>query len=255
MQEYLKIIYHNPFFNILVIICILIIIFQKKIYLFVVGHAGEYWTKKELNKLPKDKYTVLNDLLIVFEGTTHQIDHLVISKYGIFVIETKQYHGFITGNKYDKEWVRHYSKDKKIYYENPIRQNYGHVKTICKLLNLNDKQVFNIVCFPGEVTIKVKHDGEIVDTYTINNAILSHKDELIAIPEIYTREILRSNKSDKDTRKKHIEHAQTQKNNSIDKCPKCGGDIILKNGKYGNFYGCSNYPKCRYTSNYKNKKL
>ena len=31
------------------------------------------------------------------------------------------------------------------------------------------------------------------------------------------------------------------------KCPRCGGDLILRNGKYDKFYGCSNYPKCRYT--------
>jgi hypothetical protein len=30
-------------------------------------------------------------------------------------------------------------------------------------------------------------------------------------------------------------------------CPKCGGILILRNGRYGSFYGCSNYPKCRYT--------
>lgn len=36
---------------------------------------------------------------------------------------------------------------------------------------------------------------------------------------------------------------------NIDKCPKCGGNLILKNGKYGSFYGCSNYPNCKYTKN------
>lgn len=36
---------------------------------------------------------------------------------------------------------------------------------------------------------------------------------------------------------------------SNNKCPQCGGDLTLKNGKYGKFYGCSNYPKCKYTKN------
>lgn len=30
-------------------------------------------------------------------------------------------------------------------------------------------------------------------------------------------------------------------------CPRCGGELVLRNGKYGPFYGCSNYPECRYT--------
>ncbi len=32
-------------------------------------------------------------------------------------------------------------------------------------------------------------------------------------------------------------------------CPRCQGDLLLKDGRYGNFYGCSNYPKCTYTNN------
>lgn len=31
-------------------------------------------------------------------------------------------------------------------------------------------------------------------------------------------------------------------------CPKCGGHLVKRNGKYGTFYGCSNYPKCRFTT-------
>lgn len=30
-------------------------------------------------------------------------------------------------------------------------------------------------------------------------------------------------------------------------CPKCGGELIMRDGKYGSFIGCSNFPKCRYT--------
>lgn len=34
---------------------------------------------------------------------------------------------------------------------------------------------------------------------------------------------------------------------SLGKCPKCGGNLIERKGKFGKFYGCSNYPKCRFT--------
>ena len=36
------------------------------------------------------------------------------------------------------------------------------------------------------------------------------------------------------------------KMDSTPKCPKCGGQLIHRNGKYGIFIGCSNYPKCKY---------
>jgi len=84
----------NPLFWIVIIAGILCCLFYKEI----VGKAGEYWTKKELKKLGKE-YLIINDLMIRTEDKkTHQIDHVVISKYGIFVIETKQYDGYITGN-------------------------------------------------------------------------------------------------------------------------------------------------------------
>lgn len=35
--------------------------------------------------------------------------------------------------------------------------------------------------------------------------------------------------------------------NSIYTCPKCGSYLTVKNGRFGKFMGCSNFPKCRYT--------
>ena len=79
IETYLK----QPIFWIIIILGILSIVFYKKIR----GFMGEFWTKLELNKLPKDKYIVLNDILIKSNNGTSQIDHIVISKFGIFVIE------------------------------------------------------------------------------------------------------------------------------------------------------------------------
>ena len=46
---------------------------------------------------------------------------------------------------------------------------------------------------------------------------------------------------------KEAKYVKKQKEKS-GMCPKCGGTLVLRNGKYGKFYGCSNYPKCRYTA-------
>ena len=120
----------NPYLIVVTILAILMDIIYPKFR----GYMGEFWVKHELKKLPKDKYLVINDVMVEQNGTTHQIDHVVVSSYGIFSIETKQYNGFITGNKYDKNWIRHAGKN-KYYYTNPIRQNYGHVKALSELLN------------------------------------------------------------------------------------------------------------------------
>ena len=243
-NEFLKYYLTNPFIISIIVIGLLSAIFYKKI----VGWFGEYWTKQALNKLPKDKYKILNDIFISTNSGTHQIDHVIVSKYGIFSIETKQYNGYITGNKYDKNWVRH-SGNKKYYYTNPIRQNYGHVKALSELLKIDESKINNIVCIPSKAKLKIEHDGELVGYDTIVNKILSFKNEVIYNEDEIVDIIKSNNITDKTTKKEHIKNI---KENVIDKdpnkCPKCGGQLVERTGKYGNFIGCSNFPKCKYTS-------
>ena len=243
-NEFLKYYLTNPFIISIIVIGLLSAIFYKKI----VGWFGEYWTKQALNKLPKDKYKILNDIFISTNSGTHQIDHIIVSKYGVFSIETKQYNGYITGNKYDKNWVRH-AGNKKYYYTNPIRQNYGHVKALSELLKIDESKIYNIVCIPSKAKLKIEHDGELVGYDTIVEKILSYKNEVIDNVEKIVNEIELNNITDKNAKKEHIKNI---KENIIDKdlnkCPKCEGQLVERTGKYGNFMGCSNYPKCKYTS-------
>ena len=245
VNEFLKYFFSNPFVILFFIVVIIVAIFNKQI----IGWFGEHWTKQALKKLPKNKYKILNDVFIETNGITHQIDHVVVSSYGIFSIETKQYNGFITGNKYDKNWIRHAGKN-KYYYTNPIRQNYGHVKALSELLNIDESKIFNVVCIPSKATLKVEHDGELVGYYTLVDKILSYKEVIIKNVDEIVEIINKNNIKDKNIKKEHIRNI---KNNIIDKdnnkCPKCGGQLIERTGKYGRFIGCSNYPKCKYTRN------
>ena len=58
-----------------------------------------------------------------------QVDHVLITTRGIFVIEVKNYNSWIYGNKFDREWTQN-SYGKKWKFYNPLRQNYGHLKAI-----------------------------------------------------------------------------------------------------------------------------
>ena len=69
------------------------------------GYLGEKSVATILSLLPSDKYKIINDLLIEVDGRTIQIDHLVVSIYGIFVIETKNYKGRITGSDNSDYWL------------------------------------------------------------------------------------------------------------------------------------------------------
>lgn len=132
----------NPWFVTLLILSILADILYPKFR----GFMGEFWVKQELKKLPMDKYIVLNDIMVKQNNSTHQIDHLIISQFGIFVIEMKNYYGLILGEEHKDKWIQYLGK-KKSYFLNPIHQNYGHVKALEKLLNLDNKYFIPIVCF------------------------------------------------------------------------------------------------------------
>lgn len=236
----------NPLYWIFIIVCLFIIVIGTKYYSNIIGWFGEHWVKEVLSKLDKNVYTVLNDILIYVDGKSMQIDHIVVSKFGIFVIETKQYNGYITGSKYDKRWVRH-TRRKKYYYENPIRQNYGHVLGVCELLGLDENKVFNVVCIPSRAVLKVDDDGELTRYETLLPKIKRYNIEVLDNVSEIVNIIKSSNVIRTEARKQHISDVKNSVVQVNDKqCPKCGGVLILRNGKYGNFIGCSNYPKCRY---------
>lgn len=241
---FFKYFFLNPIILSVIVLGITCYIFESKI----IGFFGEFWTKKELKKLPKE-YIVLNDIMFSINNSTHQIDHIVVSKFGIFVIETKQYNGFITGEKYDAKWVRHVGK-KKYYYTNPIKQNYGHILSLNELLNLGTDKFINIVSVPSSAKLKINDDGEIVRNGEVVNKILSYKNEVINNKDEIVKIILNSNIKDRKIRKYHVNNLKRNHTEDFSKlCPKCKGKLVQRNGKYGTFLACSNYPKCRYTKN------
>lgn len=242
----------QPLFWLLMIFAILSTIFYKKLS----GFMGEFWVKTELKKLPKDKYIVLNDILIKSSRGTHQIDHIVLSKFGIFVIEMKNYEGLITGDEYKDKWTQHFGK-KKYYFNNPIHQNYGHIKALQELLNLEDSNFISIVCISNKAKVKVKSKNVVQVDY-INDLIMSYEKEVLNTDLIEIKKLLEEkNITDKSVRKVHVKNIKSNiKDKEIKEknmiCPKCGHDLIERSGKYGKFIGCSNYPKCRYTAQNKN---
>ncbi len=94
------------------------------------------------------------------EGTT-QIDHVLVSRYGIFVIETKDYSGWIFGDARAEQWTQVIYK-KKSRFQNPLRQNYKHIKTVQALLDfLPPDQVHGVVVFTGNAEFKTKRPEDV----------------------------------------------------------------------------------------------
>ena len=246
----------NAAYIVIVFILFLIGVLFKKIYLpKIKGVIGEYGVARKLRRLNKSDYIVYNDIYLKNKGRSKQIDHLIISVYGIFVIETKHYKGWIFGNESSKYWTQTlYDKKFKIF--NPIIQSWSHVNFLKQITSdFTDLKYFPIVVFSGSGKLKkikssvpVIYKRKILRTISRNKEINLTHHQLVRIDNLIKQVIV----DKKDIQKKHRKFVKRitkwGKKRSVPRyCPKCGGKLKLKDGKYGKFYGCSNYPECLYT--------
>jgi len=240
----------------LVLIIYLIGFIFKKFYLpKVKGVIGEFGVARKLRRLNKNNYIVYNDIYLKNKGRTKQIDHLILSIYGVFVIETKNYKGWIFGNENSKYWTQTlYNKKSKIY--NPIIQCWSHINFLKQILSdFTGLKYFPIIVFTGSGKLKkiksfvpVIYRRKILSTIRSNKEIHLTHNQLERIDNLIKQVIV----DKKDIKKKHRKFVKGitkwGKKRSVPRyCPKCGGKLKLKDGRYGKFYGCSNFPECRYT--------
>lgn len=149
---------------IIVIAFIVIVHFSNRRKIYKYGIEGEKDISKLLATL-NNKYMVYNDIVIGGTEKGAQIDHLVLSPYGIFCIETKNMKGTIVGREDDNEWkqikVGQGGKNYEKNFYNPCKQSRGHVNAVKRLLrqmNLKDIFVYSIVVFNSNkaVTLKIQ---------------------------------------------------------------------------------------------------
>src|SRR6056297_1392176 len=113
------------------------------------GARGERLVHNALTSvLNEQEYRVLSDLILPVAGGTTQIDHLVLSRFGIFVVETKNMTGWIFGSAEQRKWTQVQKRSKRSF-QNPLRQNYSHLKAVQEILKVDQKVLHNIVVFTG----------------------------------------------------------------------------------------------------------
>lgn len=119
------------------------------------GKAGEFLVNVA-NETALDEtvyHQYKNILLPSTDGTTTEIDHLIVSKHGIFVIETKTKTGWIFGSAHDRHWTQklHRTTHK---FQNPLRQNHRHIKAVQAITGLPDDAFTSIIVFFGDMEFK-----------------------------------------------------------------------------------------------------
>lgn len=197
------------------------------------------------------QYHVFNNIIIQRESWSTQIDHIIVSKYGVFVVETKNRSGWIFGNQTDNQWTQ-VLFHKKYYFQNPLRQNHVHTKNLARLIGIDQSKIYSLINFCGGCHFKTRMPENVLNNkYT--GYIKSKKQVLLTNNEVdrICHELQRvKNNTPLLGGWRHVKALKKRyESNTI--CPKCGGSLkkrIANTGKWvgHEFLGCNNYPECRY---------
>ena len=127
------------------------------------------------------KFHLLNNITIPFQDGTTQIDHILISTKGIFVIETKHYSGWIFASEKSDQWTQVIYRVKS-KFQNPIRQNYRHVKALQQLLDfLPREQIHSVVVFSGNAVFKSPVPKGVVYLNQLVSYISAFQDDVVSM--------------------------------------------------------------------------
>ncbi len=217
------------------------------------GERGEQRVARVLGETVVGKQYVVNDLLFADEkGASCQIDHVYINRYGIWVIETKNYAGRIFGSENEREWIQvlAYGEVKNRFY-NPVKQNATHIYQLTKYLNR--KYIFhNVVCFLDRADLSHVDARGVYSLYELSKIKRMQTDVRLSVEEMegYYDALLNLKANSPITRKEHIENIHRMQDNlERGLCPRCGKELLIRKGKNGEFYGCSGFPDCKFTKN------
>jgi len=220
------------------------------------GWIGEKKTALNMWLFLDDKtYKRFHDIILPSSNGTAQLDHILVSEYGLFIVETKNKTGWIFGSEDQATWTQILFKE-KYSFQNPLRQTYRQRKVLAEFLGIKDRVIYPVVYFVGDCKFKTQMPNNVIRSglgrYLKNfrEKIVS-QDDIDRIIKKLEHHSLESRISSSD----HI-HSLKERHNSKTNCPKCGGILLERVAKQGPnmgkmFLGCENYPNCRFTRNTK----
>ncbi|MGL6152650.1 MAG: NERD domain-containing protein [Aeromonas sobria] len=231
--------------------------------------------------LDKREYHLIKNVTLPIPQGTTQIDHVLVSRFGVFVIETKNIKGWIFGNPAHKSWTQQIYRSRHSF-QNPLRQNYLHLMTLKSLLGLADQQLHSVIYFIGDCTFKTPMPENVMNRglirYIKGNTIqVLTPAEVTRVIDTIQRGRLAANWQ---THKQHVAQLKARHSEvphpplpvttmpvvnpvinasptitepatkQTPRCPRCGNLMVLRTAKRGDnrgnqFWGCIGYPTCR----------
>lgn len=247
------------------------------------GMVGEWFINLCIRLfLDKREYRLLKDVTLPTPQGSTQIDHVIVSRFGLFVIETKNMKGWIFGNPTQKSWTQQIYR-RKHSFQNPLHQNHLHMMTLKSLLGLSDNQLHSVIFFIGDCTFKtpmpqnVMNRGLIRYVKGITTPVLAESEVAHVVDTIQQGRLA----ANWQTHRQHVtqlktRHADPSANHVSTRepvrqsvanppsqsvsppdnpppiCPRCGSTMVLRTAGRGDnkgkpFWGCHEFPTCRGT--------
>jgi restriction system protein len=148
------------------------------------GWFGERAVSKSLSRLDPETYQTFHDLYLPRpdgQGTT-QLDHVVVSPFGIFVVETKNYRGWIFGSEKQRQWTQQIYKRKE-RFQNPLHQNHLHIRALMGFLILPESAFHSVIFFIGDCQFKTPMPPNVLER-GLRQWIVNHSDPILALVQV-----------------------------------------------------------------------
>ena len=225
----------------------------------VKGFAGE--TKVAVGAmlgLPSSTYTRFHDVMLPTPDGTTQVDHVFVSRFGVFVVETKNMSGWIFGSERDRRWTQVLPGGTRNSFQNPLRQNYRHVRAVEAALRavVPVGSVRSVVAFVGDAQLKTAMPENVTVGMGFARYVRSFDRPVIsdgAVGEACQSLASVRLGGSRRTRREHVRALRSRADpTAARKCPRCGREMVLRTAREGRhagrrFWGCSGFPSCRMT--------
>ena len=185
--------------------------------IFDKGYYGEFIMFRKVASL-LGKESVLTNVYLESKNTDFtEVDVLAVTNKAVYVLEVKNYGGYIYGSSKDQHWTQVMHKFSKHKFYNPLRQNYAHQKAVEQYLNLKSDHLMPIIVFSNRSKLSKITVDEHTHVYQYKNALkfIKHHEKNAdylftdAQKEAFIVKLIAQSKMPNSIKEKHI--AQVQK--------------------------------------------
>ena len=204
--------------------------------------------------LPSSVYRRFHNVMLRTVSGTTQIDHVLVSVFGVFVVETKNMAGWIFGGERDRQWTQVFPGGRRYTFQNPLRQNYGHVRAMEDTLAgiaLPRGVVRSVIVFVGNAELKREMPENVMVGFDGARYIRSFRNKVLSERQVAEICSVIEDEALAGASRQHIQNLKRRRSGSTPRqCPRCGRRMVLRTAKRGpgagkRFWGCEGFPACR----------